>query len=257
MNPERSKNYYEILAIDRLCSPEDIKHAFRTQIALSHPDKVSHLAQEIQELAFQRTAELTEAYRVLSNGELRSHYDRKLQGTMKPAAPINGNESVRKFEESAGGLGKDDFLYKTGLARVRSAVQETVPGMCESPVRGFDLAFAARRKWGILSTGRDCAQVLVRALPLVDSQAVEEGWAGALKVARGIKGDLYLFLMGVKLGGADRLSASILALQRQTRLQDETRILVIPLNVNSFAALIPNGAPEPLRGIIRALQNPR
>jgi curved DNA-binding protein CbpA len=253
MNQERSKSYYEILALDPFCSPDDIKQAFRQQVALSHPDKVSHLAREIQELAFQRTTELTEAYRILSNGELRSDYDRRLQYNAKLMVPTNGSTKASKNEDLSGGLKKDDFLFKTGLGRMKSAVQEALPGMEEAQVNGFDAAFAPRRKWNILSA-RGCAQVLVRSLPLIDSPAIEDAWNRALKAVRSVKGDVYLFLMGLKLDGADKISGSILALQRRARLQDETKILVIPLNVNSFAALIPNGAPDSLRAIIRALQ---
>jgi hypothetical protein len=253
MNPERFKNYYEILALDPLCSHEDVKRAFRQQVALSHPDKVSHLAREIQELAFVRTTELTEAYRILSNGELRLDYDRQLQHMVK-SVPTNGSVRPRSNEEPSGGMGKDNFLFQSGLGLLRSAVQEALPGMDEVQVHGFDAAFAPRRKWNLLSAGKGCcAQVLVRALPMIDSPAVEDGWNSALKAVRGVKGDVYLFLMGLKLDGTDKLSGAILALQRRARHQDETKILVIPLNVNSFAALIPNGAPDPLRAIVRTL----
>jgi DnaJ-class molecular chaperone len=86
------------------CSPDDIKQAFRQQVALSHPDKVSHLAREIQELAFQRTMELTEAYRILSNGELRSDYDRRLQYSVKSMVPTSGSTKASKNEELSGSL---------------------------------------------------------------------------------------------------------------------------------------------------------
>jgi curved DNA-binding protein CbpA len=255
MNPDRLKNYYEILAIDPLSSPEEIKRAFRTHIALSHPDKVSHLAKEIQELASMRTAELTEAYRVLSNAKMRSDYDRQLQNTVKSMASANGQEQRSRNGEPSGKLGKDTFLYKTGLARLKDAVLETFPGMQEMQWKGFDAAFVHRRKWNLLGPGRGCTQVFVRALPLVDSQAVEDGWHGVCRTVSGIRGDIYLFLMGIELDSPAKLSTTILFLQRRTRLQNQTRILVVPLNVNSFAPMIPSGAPDSLRAIIRALKN--
>jgi hypothetical protein len=253
-NLEKPKNYYDLLALDPLCSTEEIKHAFRQQIALSHPDKVSHLAREIQDLALMRTAELTEAYRILSNGQMRFAYDRQLEETAKAGVPAIANYKADKHEEPTGGIGRGDFINKSVLARLKSAIQEILPGMPEVPIGGFEASFANRRKWNILSNEKGCTQVLVRALPLVDSQAVEDGWGKALKAVRDIDGDIYLFLAGVKLDGADKLSAAILDMQRRSRLQNGTRILVVPLNVHSFSALIPNGAPEPLRAIIHALK---
>ena len=60
---------------------DEIKRAFRQQIARYHPDKVEHLGKEFQEMAAHRAAELTEAYRVLSNDSQRAEYDRALAAT--------------------------------------------------------------------------------------------------------------------------------------------------------------------------------
>lgn len=86
------KTLYELLGIDPTASADDIKRAFRREVARYHPDKVLHLGDEFQQLAAERTAELTEAYRVLSNADLRADYDRQLQvgavrSAYKPAAP--------------------------------------------------------------------------------------------------------------------------------------------------------------------------
>ncbi len=71
-----SKSYYELLDLPPTASSEDIKKAFRQQIARYHPDKVQHLGKEFQDMAADRAAELTEAYRILSNerksGRVRS-----------------------------------------------------------------------------------------------------------------------------------------------------------------------------------------
>jgi hypothetical protein len=61
--------------------------------------------------------------------------------------------------------------------------------------------------------------------------------------------------MGIELESPAKLSTAILALQCRTRLQNESRILVVSLNVHSFAPLIPNGAPESLRAVLSALHN--
>src|SRR5207247_2331834 len=56
-------------------SADEVKRAFRQQIARYHPDKVQHLGREFQEMAADRAAELTEAYRILSDEGRRKEYD--------------------------------------------------------------------------------------------------------------------------------------------------------------------------------------
>src|ERR671931_525977 len=75
------KTFYQLLEISPTAGIEEIKRAFRVQIARYHPDKVQHLGQEFQDMAAARAAELTEAYRVLSDGNERAAYDRLLAGT--------------------------------------------------------------------------------------------------------------------------------------------------------------------------------
>ena len=38
-----SKTYYELIEVAPTASPEEVKRAFRLQIAKYHPDKVHHL----------------------------------------------------------------------------------------------------------------------------------------------------------------------------------------------------------------------
>ena len=45
------KNYYELLEIEPTASADEVKRAFRQQIARYHPDKVQHLGKEFQEMA--------------------------------------------------------------------------------------------------------------------------------------------------------------------------------------------------------------
>src|SRR5438093_4715051 len=80
------KNYYELLGLAQTAPHDEIKRAFRQQIARYHPDKVQHLGQEFQVMAAERAAELTEAYRVLSQRESRHAYDAELSLGGAPAA---------------------------------------------------------------------------------------------------------------------------------------------------------------------------
>ena len=59
---------------------DEIKKAFRREIARYHPDKVQHLGQEFQEMAAGIAADLTEAYRILMDPAMRAKYNDDLLG---------------------------------------------------------------------------------------------------------------------------------------------------------------------------------
>jgi curved DNA-binding protein CbpA len=80
------RNYYQMLSIEPTADASTIKTAFRREIARYHPDKVVHLGPEFQEMAATRAAELTVAYKTLSDDALRAEYDAKLAEGV-PAAP--------------------------------------------------------------------------------------------------------------------------------------------------------------------------
>src|SRR6185503_9505625 len=103
------KNYYGLLEIAATASVDEIKKAFRQQIARYHPDKVQHLGKEFQDMAADRAAELTEAYRVLSDEGRRAEYDRAVadagglpasaSGAVPP--PPSGSPPRRSEDEAA------------------------------------------------------------------------------------------------------------------------------------------------------------
>ncbi len=70
------KDYYTLLEVAPTATADEVKRAFRAQIARYHPDKVQHLGHEFQAMAADRAAELTEAYRILSDEGRRGEYDR-------------------------------------------------------------------------------------------------------------------------------------------------------------------------------------
>ena len=59
------KDYYAILGITPSATLEEIKAAYREKAKQYHPDRVSHLGPEFQELAERRMKELNEAYEFL------------------------------------------------------------------------------------------------------------------------------------------------------------------------------------------------
>jgi hypothetical protein len=59
------KTPYEILGVPPTASREEIRSAYRKLVNQYHPDKVTHLGQEFQELAERRFKEIQAAYQQL------------------------------------------------------------------------------------------------------------------------------------------------------------------------------------------------
>ena len=66
--PDAEKDPYEVLGVSRNASEKEIKSAYRKQAQRYHPDRVSHLGEELQQLAKQKFLEIQKAYEILSNG---------------------------------------------------------------------------------------------------------------------------------------------------------------------------------------------
>jgi len=64
------RDYYEILGVDRQCSPDELKRAFRKIAMDSHPDRYPD-----DPAAAVRFKEASEAYTILSDPERRRSYD--------------------------------------------------------------------------------------------------------------------------------------------------------------------------------------
>ena len=58
-------NARKILGVPSNAEPQELRRAFRELCGKYHPDKVSHLGQEFQDLAHQRFLEISAAYNLL------------------------------------------------------------------------------------------------------------------------------------------------------------------------------------------------
>src|SRR5580765_1568891 len=190
------KTHYDVLEVAPTAPAEEIKRAFRAQIALYHPDKVHHLGKEFKEMAAGRATALTEAYRVLSNESQRAEYDRTLGAALHsappaPPAPPPGPSSSapspspsRQAEPQRDSpftkerAGADQILRKATLEKIRQALALTGAHYDETQVRGFDIALAPKPK---MFGGGKRPRILGRFVEPVDAAAVADSWSLAVK----------------------------------------------------------------------------
>lgn len=260
------KNYYELLSVAVDADGDEIKRAFRREIARYHPDKVSHLGPEFLQIAESRAAELTQAYRMLSDPKARAEYDVQLRNGLPAQAPVvppspdapgptpDAAATPRGaahtppprvgFEEER--ATRDQFVRRAALTRFREAVGAALGTVDASPARGFDAGFVARPKRGLFGRSENAERVLARFVPTVDAAAIDETWVLASRVISDI-GPPHVFLMGCGLAPAPELAARIADLRRKSRGASP---VLVPMDVRDWEALVPTEAPSAVRAII-------
>lgn len=113
-------DYYELLGVARGASADDIKKAFRRKAHKLHPDKGGD-AEEFKKV--------NEAYRVLSDPELKARYDQF--GSAEPQFGGYGGYQGGGFDFNQAGFGGfgDIFgdLFGAALANIQAEVQISIP----------------------------------------------------------------------------------------------------------------------------------
>lgn len=266
------KTHYELLDVRPDAPADDIKKAFRREIARYHPDKVQHLGPEFQEIAATRAAELTEAYRVLMDDGLRADYDARLKTgapprppTAPPQPPTAAQSVTEKHDPEApphaapppaagdrAGAERvsSDFVRKAGASRLRDAVAAVSGGETTS-VSGFDAAFDIKPKGGLFKKSEPPVRLLVRFVPLVDAAAIASAWPHALRAARGQESVCVLLLGAAGVAPAKELSAAVSEQRRKTRRAGP---VMVPVDVRDWEALFPPETPSSVRAIMHWLQ---
>ena len=267
------KNYYDMLSVARDAPADEIKKAFRREIARYHPDKVQHLGQEFQEMASGIAADLTEAYRILMDPELRGRYDEELSGgggAPRPAAappptapqpdaaaapppppppPVEPTGQARR--PAAAGI---DFVRKASLSRLRDAIGDVLSGAEPFAAPGFDIAVASNPKRGLFKKAEDKVRLLAKFVTQVDAEAVASVWPGAAK-AQAADATLCVLLVGPGMASARDLASAVSEQRRKGRTTGGT--VLVPVYVRDWVDLFPPETPAPFRSVIQRLKDER
>jgi hypothetical protein len=268
------RNYYEMLSIEPSADASSIKTAFRREIARYHPDKVIHLGPEFQELAATRAAELTVAYKTLSDKALRAEYDTKLaEGLLTPPMPIVDppvqeraaqpspapeEETDRSKTVPAPGksrfeserAGRDVIIRRAVAVRVQ-AVLEALYGKMDTPtVRGFDIAFVPTAKPRMMSA--PLPRVLVKVVETIDTAVLSEAWTNASRAnIHSGKSPVVVLLFGRHIAPAPELARALQSFERQPKAPDRPHELaLVAVDAADWKCRLPPGVSPPVRTLI-------
>lgn len=267
-----AKNYYELLELTPQATADEIKRAFRAQIAKYHPDKVQHLGKEFQAMAADRAAELTEAYRILSDETRRGEYDRACAeggapqrtaaaasaassaaapapAASQPSAPPPGAPTATGPQFRQERATRDEFVRKATMGRLRTAL-DAVGGYDESAARGFDIALVPKKK--LFSSSRN-PRLLGRFVGIVDRDAVADTWAQAAKWAGG--DEACVLLMGTSLAPAGDLATEIGDQRRKHGRGAGGKLVLIPVDARDWEARMPLDAPPVAKTLLARLKS--
>jgi len=266
------KNYYELLEIAPTATPDEVKRAFRGQIAKYHPDKVQHLGKEFQAMAADRAAELTEAYRILSDDGRRAEYDRAFaedgahsvvaasptasptaaaaEPSARPSAPPPPGQAPPvgpQFRQER--ATRDEFVRKATMGRLRVAL-EAVGGYNEADARGFDIALVPKKK--LFSSNKN-PRLLGRFVSTVDREAVADAWTQAAKWA-GAE-ETCVLLMGTSLAPAGELATEIGDQRKKHGRAGGAKLVLIPVDARDWGARMPLDAPPVAKELLAKLKS--
>jgi curved DNA-binding protein CbpA len=274
------KSYYEMLDVAATASMDEIKRAFRREIAKYHPDKVQHLGKEFQEIAAIKAAELTQSYKTLTDETLRAEYDAQLESgeptavyhAPAPAAPAteapprptqaarpDGERAPAPEPDPSGSssvfsqdrAGARDLVKKATVMRFRQALASEFGNYEESPVQGFDIACIPKPPfWSFKLPSR----VLGRFADHVDAAILAETWTLASRMKPDKQRDLCVFLMAPKVAPARDLATAI-AEQKRKPMPAGGKLIMVPVNTGNWAAHIPTDAPDVVKSLLTRLKS--
>ncbi|MGH9383226.1 MAG: J domain-containing protein [Vicinamibacterales bacterium] len=244
-----ARTHYELMSIDPSADDAGIKTAFREQIARYHPDKVVHLGQEFQELAAERTAELTAAYTTLIDPALRRQYDESLR-VRQVVRHDSGADPARFSAERAGG---DGIVQRALIGRVRNAVIDLY-GAVDSPrVRGFDLTLVPTTSPPLMRS--PFPRVFVKLRDVADAAQVREACAEAARAGLHVPGSpINVLLFGKRLSDEPQILMACDNVRNQRRAGVPEKTFAVVIDAADWRALFASSAPPALRRFIDRLR---
>ena len=246
------KNYYDLLSLPADAPADEIKKAFRREIARYHPDKVQHLGKEFQSMAATMAAELTEGYRVLMDPALRARYDADLQtATSVAGAPVPPPVSASSAPPAARQGTGVDFVKRATLSKLREAIAAVFHDAAPIPAP-FDIAVATRAKKGLFRKGEPGLCLLVKLVPHVDGEAVGGAWPIAARVAAPDPSTCVLLLVGAGLAPSRDLSVAVSEMRRKSRGAGP---ILVPVDMRDWEALFPPDTPGSVRSLLKRLKD--
>ncbi len=265
------KSHYELLDVARGATAEEIKHAFRREIAKYHPDKVQHLGKEFQDIASVRAAELTQAYKTLTDAVLKAEYDATLElppvaesappvtaapqeaspASPPPAQPADAwpqQPAPTQFARERAGARQ--FVTRAAVARFQSALDAECPGAGRLDATGFDAGCLPK---GAFLSFKLPPRILARVSQVVNAAAVAEAGGYLSRLKKDAQRDLCLFLMGPEMAPASELAPAVADLRRRAAGVGGT-LFVVPVSTNDWRAHVPADAPALVRAILARLK---
>ena len=271
-----------MLGVAPTASADEIKRAFRREIARYHPDKVQHLGQEFEAIASRKSAELMFAHRTLSDESSRADYDAQLKagfaspsGQARPARSSRRDDAPARpstpggtaadgasFSESTPSSGRraafsparagvSDLVRKAAVMRFREAAKQEF-GQCEeASLKGFDV-ICLPPKGGFFSRAVP-PRIFGRFVAQVDAAAVRESWAMASRAKKDDQRDLCVFVMGPAVAPAGELSRAIA--EQRRRPMPAAKLVIVPVNTMTWSAYIPNDAPLVVKALLSRLRS--
>ena len=250
---------------------DEIKKAFRAQIARYHPDKVQHLGQEFQEMAARRAAELTEAYRILSDeaaarnttGRRRRRAGCRRHGAGRPpqhgraatgvggAAAVAGHRASRRTSVHGGARrARTSSSARRRSSRLRTGDRRrSAADYDESQLRGFDLALTPPKQELFGRSNEAQAARDVRPDASIATRSRMRGPGRANGATR--RDEVCVLLLGTALAPASELAGAITE-QRQEVARRQVTLMSRSTCVTGTR--VPPDAPAVGQGAARAPQ---
>ncbi|TET36009.1 MAG: J domain-containing protein [Planctomycetota bacterium] len=125
------EDLYKALGVTPGASSAEIQQAYRKLAREYHPDKVSHLGHELQEVAEKKMRLINRAYSVLSNALTRKEYDQKRLGSQAVAPPRGptASGSSAGYQPPAAAApssadARDVMLIETQLYQIKEKIRK-------------------------------------------------------------------------------------------------------------------------------------